>query len=101
MSQPNSLSSFVGERFRAAFGNPHKTMGKDDHWRLQSSPAKPPVNLLLNGTRDAPALWIFDAEDGGDGVFCTSITHQDQIAGIIVQIQQRVNRAAVADQDAS
>ena len=100
MSQPNSLHTSVDARFREAFGNPHKSMGKDDHWRLQPSPAKPPINLLLNGTRDIPALWIFDAHDGGDGVFCTSITNEGQIEDIILQIQQRLNRTPVADQDA-
>jgi hypothetical protein len=55
------------------------------------------INLLLNGTRDIPALWIFDAGDGGDGVFSTSITCEGEVDEIINRIQDRVKRAARND----
>jgi len=75
-------------------------MGKDDHWRLQGSPSQLPINVLLNGTRDMPALWIFDAFDREDGVFSASITREDQVGDLIVQIHERVKRAAGACEDA-
>src|SRR5690349_1836439 len=93
MSHTVSLHTYVHTRFRESFGKPYTTMGKDDHWRLQGSTSESAINLLLNGTRDIPALWIFDAGDGGDGVFSTSITREDQVDGIIKQIQARMQRA--------
>ena len=59
MSQSSSLHNYVDARFREAFGEPHTSMGKDDHWRLQGSPSQLPINVLLNGNREIPALWIF------------------------------------------
>ena len=94
MPQPSSsLHQFVDDKFLKAFGKPHTSMGKDDHWRLQASPAHLPINVLLNGTREIPALWVFDAHDE-KGVFNTSITHENQVDDLIVQIQTRVRRAA-------
>jgi|SoiMetStandDraft_5_1073268.scaffolds.fasta_scaffold196933_2 hypothetical protein len=93
MSKIFSLHTYVGARFREAFGAPSTTMGRDDHWRLQGSPSQLPINVLLNGTRDIPALWVFDAHDLGDGVFSAAITNRDQVEDLIVEIQSRVQRA--------
>ena len=87
------LHTYVDAKFKTAFGKPHNTMGHDDHWRLQESPSQTPINVLLNGTRDVPVLWIFDAHDETDGVFNTAITHENQVHDLIVQIQTRVKRA--------
>jgi hypothetical protein len=92
MSDAPSLHNYVDERFREAFGEPHTSMGKDDHWRLQGSSSTLPINVLLNGTRDIPALWVFDSHDEA-GVFSASITREDQVHDLIKQIQERVKRA--------
>ena len=93
MSQSSSLHNYVDAQFRDAFGKPHTSMGRDDHWRLQGSPSQLPINVLLNGTREIPVLWIFDAFDRENGVFSASITREDQVGDLIVKIQERVKRA--------
>jgi hypothetical protein len=94
MSQPSpSLHAYVDARFREAFGDPHTSMGQDDHWRLQGSPSHLPINVLLNGTRDIPVLWVFDTQDENSGVFNASITQESQVYDLIEQIQKRVKRA--------
>ena len=87
----SSLHTYVDARFTEAFGKPHNTMGHDDHWRLESASAGP-INILLNGTQEIPALWVFDARDAD--VFKSTITWESQVAGLIIQIQERVERAA-------
>ena len=93
MSQESSISNYVHERFQEAFGPPHNTLGKDAHWRFQSSPDAIPINVLLYGTFENAAIWVFDAHDRNDSVFSASITHKDQVNEILRQIQQRVKRA--------
>jgi hypothetical protein len=92
-SPASSLHTFVDARFREAFGQPHNTMGGDDHWRLLGSPSQMAINIVVNGTRDVPAVWVFDGHADGKGVFSASITNQDQVADLIVRIQDRVNYA--------
>ena len=87
----SSLHKYVDARFTEAFGKPHNTMGHDDHWRLESTSAGF-INVLLNGTREIPALWVFDARDVE--VFKSTITQESQVDGLIIQIQERVKRAA-------
>jgi hypothetical protein len=95
MSKPSvSLHGYVDARFREAFGKPHTSMGQDDHWRLEGSASPLPIDVLLNGTRDIPALWVFDAHDGANGVFSASITQEDQVDDLIARIEERVHRRA-------
>ena len=93
MSQSLSISQYVHDRFQEAFGPPHNTLGRDYHWKFQSSPDAPPINVLLNGTLDIPLLWVFDAHYHKDGASGSSITHRDQVDDIIKQIQDLVRRA--------
>jgi hypothetical protein len=94
MSQSNTISQYVHARFREAFGPPHHTMGRDDHWSLRPIPKKAPINVLLNGTLDNAAVWIFDSHDQKDGVVSIAVTQEDQVYAVIEQIQERVKRAA-------
>ena len=94
MSQSPTLHQYVDARFHTTFGKPHTSMGKDDHWRLQASPLQWPIDVLLNGTRDIPVLWIFDASAAEVGVFSASITREDQVDELIQSIQARVRNAA-------
>ena len=86
----SSISKYVHERFREVFGKPHRSMGKDDHWSLQPNPMKAPIYVLVNGTTEKPAIWIFDTHSKLDGVISKSISNEDELHDIITQIQERV-----------
>ena len=94
MSESTSLHTYVNARFREAFGPPNHSMGKDDHWRIEGSSTALAINILLNGTRDTPALWVFDPHDPNEEVYRSSISQEGQVDAIIKQIQERVKRAA-------
>jgi len=94
MSQRSTMSQYVHARFKAAFGSPNNTLGKDDHWKFQSSPDVQPIHLLLNGTLEDAVVWIFDSHDQADGVYATTITREQQVDPLIKQIQDRVQRAS-------
>jgi hypothetical protein len=83
-------------RFREAFGQPSTTVGQDDHWKFQASPSVMPINLLLNGTLDDAVVWLFDPHEPGDGVVAVTITREDQVAPLIREIRERVERASSA-----
>jgi len=93
MSQSSSVHDYVDTRFSEAFGEPHVSRASDDHWHFVRSASQLPINVLLNGTREFPVLWIFDANDAVHGVFRTSLTDNQQVDDVIVQIQERVRRA--------
>jgi len=84
----------VHARFCEAFGPPHQTLGKDFHWALRDSEAALPVNVLMNGTMETAALWIFDpVKDPVLAVYRTFITHASQIDETIKDIRHRMKRA--------
>ena len=94
MSESPLISKIVHARFREAFGKPHRSMGKDDHWSLQANPMKAPIYVLVNGTTEKPAIWIFDTHSKLDGVISKTVTNEDELHDIITQIQERVKRVA-------
>lgn len=89
----SDLHKYVHTRFRAAFGQPQNVLGPDEHWSFRSTSSLP-INVLVNGTLDTPAVWVFDSHDRGDGVVTASITRESQVDDLIRQIQERVKRAA-------
>ena len=97
MSELQTITDFVQTRFAEAFGPPHNILGRDSHWKFQAAPAALAINILLNGTRDVPALWLFDAHQLADGVYSASITDRDQVDGIIKLIRARIQDAADAN----
>ena len=94
MSQSVSISKHVHTRFREVFGEPERSMGKDDHWSFQPMPTKAPIYVLVNGTAEKPAIWIFDTHAKDDEVVSKTITNENELHDIINQIQQRVNNVA-------
>jgi hypothetical protein len=90
----SDLHNYVHTRFRAAFGQPQNILGPDEHWSLRSSPSALPINVLVNGTLETPAVWVFDSHDRDDGVLKAFITRESQVDFLITQIQERVKRAA-------
>src|SRR4029450_4614249 len=92
MSESPLISKIVHARFREAFGKPHRSMGKDDHWSLQPNPMKAPIFVLVNGTTEKPAIWVVETKSKFDGVMSKTISNEDDLHDVITQIQERVKR---------
>lgn len=89
MSPETPIQNHLRARFREAFGPPHHTMGHDDHWKLRSTNAHA-INVLVNGSPEKPAVWMFDGHTHDDGVFSRTISHHDHVDEVIALIQARV-----------
>jgi len=90
MSQEEpTLQNHLRAQFQLAFGAPHRTMGHDDHWQLHCAGASA-LNILVNGSPKQPAVWVFATHDRTDGVFSRSINTKEQVAEVIVHIQERL-----------
>jgi hypothetical protein len=96
MSQPNSqpldLNQLAHARFREAFGE-SRTVGEGEQWSLMPAYPGNRINIVLNGTRNGAALWIFDPHDP-EGAVSASITEARQINELIEQLHERVRRAS-------
>ena len=89
------LSQRVHARFREVFGEPDNSLGRDDHWSLKTGPGKSAINLLVNGTLEVPAIWVFDPHSQGDDeVMRVAVKDEAHVDDIIRKIQERVKRAA-------
>jgi hypothetical protein len=92
---PSALHQHVHQRFRELFGEPDNTLGRDDHWSLKpDGPKRASINVLVNGTVENPAIWVFDPHSKNDGVMRQLISHESELEEIIKLIHDRVRRAA-------
>ena len=58
----SALHKFVHDRFCELFGDPDSSLGRDDHWSLRpEGPYQSSINVLVNGTAEQPAIWIFES----------------------------------------
>jgi hypothetical protein len=96
MSELTPLHESVRSRFVAAFGEPHRTLGRDWQWSMRPLSYVAAVNVLVNGGRDVPAVWIFDPHDPSDGVTSVSIDSEAEIGPLIAKIEHRVRHAGIA-----
>jgi hypothetical protein len=104
MTQPvhaTPLHAYVHTSFRAAFGEPHNTLQKDDHWALQSKIINQPINVLVNGTPKTPAVWVFDPHQLATPVYVTALNDENAVDAVIVLIQNRVKRVSAEDEKTS
>jgi hypothetical protein len=92
-SEGSPLHQAIKQKFAAAFGPPHNTLGKDSHWSLRSLRYIAAVNVLVNGSPELPVVWIFDPHDPRDGVSHIQIKSDTDIEAIIRAIEDRVKNA--------
>lgn len=99
MSRPSSpLLDALHTRFREVFGSPSTMLELDSQWTLRpdSDPTAPALFLLVNGSYQKPAVWIFDPYDGGDNVWRTAVEAKSDVDKIIKIVQDRVAAAAAS-----
>ena len=94
MSDITSLHKYVHQRFREIFGEADNSLGRDDHWALKPSPYQSSINVLVNGTAEHPAVWVFDPHMPNDGVLRKVVTSESDVDELAKQIQERINQAA-------
>ena len=94
MSVQSELHQYVDQQFRQAFGNPENSLGRDDHWSLRPGPSLVAINVLVNGTAEHPAVWVFDPHIPNDGVLRKMISSKDDVHEMVKQIQARMQAAA-------
>jgi hypothetical protein len=98
MSEHKSpLHERVHARFKEVFGEPDNRLAGDHHWSLrrQEHPLHTlSINVLVNGSAQMPAVWVFDPYDHKDGVMRVGIKDEDHIEQVIAEVEARVERAA-------
>ena len=93
MSQSSSpLLKHMYDRFRAVFGQPTTMLERDSQWTLRpdTNPLAPAIFLLVNGSYEKPAVWIFDPYDGESNVWRTLLEGEGQVDHIIETIEKRL-----------
>ncbi|HVZ94737.1 MAG TPA: hypothetical protein VG797_09525 [Phycisphaerales bacterium] len=90
MSELSPLHPIVYEKFRLAFGDPHRAEGKDRHWGLRALNYIAAINVLVNGSSEHPVVWVFDPHDPKDGVSSCRIRSEAEIDPLIKRIEERV-----------
>jgi len=84
---------YIHTRFREVFGEPYTTLELDSQWSIRSSPEVPAIFLLVNGSYEKPAVWIFDPYTA-ENVWRTSVTSDAEVDAAIVEIKRRTTAAA-------
>jgi hypothetical protein len=101
MSQLTPLLQHLHDRFREAFGTPSSMLELDSQWTLRPDDDRlaPALFLLVNGSYEKPAVWMFDPYDGGDNVWRTAVESEDQIDRIIELVSKRLASATLVWSD--
>ncbi len=94
-SASSPLLAYVHSQFREAFGQPSSMLELDSQWSLRSEPQAPAIFILVNGSYEKPAVWIFDPYEA-DNVWRTSITSTTEVDDAISIIKARMVSAATA-----
>lgn len=89
------LLGYLHSAFRAEFGDPTSMLELDSQWSLRSEPQAPAIFILVNGSYEKPAVWIFDPYEG-DNVWRTSITSTTEVDDAISIIKARMVSAAAS-----
>ena len=90
----SAMNEKIHAHLREIFGKPDNSLGRDDHWSLKPRPDMSAINVLVNGTAEVTAIWVFDPHDKYDGVLKAAVTDMTQLESMVKKIQQRVDQAA-------
>lgn len=90
---PATLLVYIHARFREVFGEPNSMLAMDSQWSLRSHMEAPAIFVLVNGSYEKPAVWVFDPF-ATENVWRTSITSNAEVDRAIEEITHRTARAA-------
>jgi hypothetical protein len=96
VSMSHPLLEYIHSRFREQFGDPNTTLARDSQWSLRghSDPRAPSIFVLVNGSHEKPAAWIFDPYDAIDGVWKSSISAEADVDRAVEEVRRRLAVAA-------
>src|SRR5688572_13921265 len=95
VSVRSAMHKLIHDRLREHFGEPDNSLGRDDHWALKPhGPLNVSINVLVNGSAELPAVWIFDPHSRQEPVFRASIKDEEDLHKLIKQLEHRLERAA-------
>lgn len=89
------LLEYIHSKFREVFGDPSSMLELDSQWTIRTEPRAPAIFVLVNGSYEKPAVWIFDPYEA-ENVWRTSITSNEQVDQAIGVIRGRIKSAAAA-----
>ncbi len=95
MPSASPLLMYIHSKFREVLGEPDTTLELDSQWSLKVGPGAPAIFILVNGSYEKPAVWVFDPYTT-DNVWRTSITSNGQVDEALDQIQGRFTAASSA-----
>jgi hypothetical protein len=97
-SRSSPLLDHMYTRFRDVFGAPSSMLELDSQWTLRpdSDPLAPALFMLVNGSYEKPAVWLFDPYNGGANVWRTAVEMDSDVDHIIALVQRRVAAASVS-----
>jgi signal transduction histidine kinase len=84
------LHSLLHSRFQEVFGPPDHDLWDSEQWSLTDASGTGTVNVLLNGTRQGPLVWMFYSQDDRSVAEHFAVTREEQIDQLIEQLGQRV-----------
>jgi hypothetical protein len=93
MSELSLMHGIAVEKFRRAFGEPTRIEGKDLCWGLRPFSYVAAINVVLNGGKDRPVVWIFNPHEPTDGIWSATIENDSEIDTIIKRIEDTVRTA--------
>lgn len=94
-----SLLRYIHSRFRESFGMPGATLVDDSQWTLRPDGRAPAIFLLVNGSAEKPAVWVFDPYDGDNNVWRSSINQESEVDLAIAEICRRMESATASRRD--
>jgi len=89
------LLTYIHAKFREVLGEPYSMLVLDSQWSIRSAPLAPAIFVLVNGSYEKPAVWIFDPYTA-DNVWRTSITSNGEVDEALAEIGRRSAAAAAS-----
>ena len=89
----NKLLKYIHSRFRTVFGEPYSTLAMDSQWTLKPHPDAPAIFILVNGSHEKPATWVFDPYHSIDNVWRNAVTDEKDVDSAIALINTRLANA--------
>jgi signal transduction histidine kinase len=95
MAVDSVLHSKLHTRFQEVFGPAHHDLYDTEQWSLIPASGNGAINVLLNGTRQGPLVWVFDSQNLENNARHFAVTEEAQIDALINDLTSHVFSANV------
>src|SRR5688500_15335198 len=93
MTVDPNLHSKLHARFQSVFGPAHNDLYETEQWSLVPTSGQGMINVLLNGTRQGPLVWVFDSQVAQNTARHFAVTEEVQIDELVADLVAQVNSA--------